>query len=238
MQRPPARSLKNTSRTNSYPIRTTRKNLKKLKKPLVRKEEPKISNGPIKNGKSPRTMALIISFLVIGPSACTVYFFSGHHRAEIYLNSDRSCAQWLFVVPVSSSHLSAPLSPSLTFCSTVEIRCTSECLSALNCGVWPSNGWNCDINISCEDSNTIRLCCKFILKVEFWKNFQFKFIFGDLRALDLEFVFPTFSSYIYVALLFLLAPETKPKQHTMMKKYTKSRILRHFINFISFRAQM
>ena len=53
-------------------------------------------------------------------------------------------------------------------------RCTAKCVSALNCGVGPTNGWNCGINISCEESNTVQLCCKFILKVlDFEKKFYF-----------------------------------------------------------------
>ena len=104
------------------------------------------------------------------------------------------------------------------------------------------HGWNCNINISCEDSNTIQLCCKFISNVVFWKIFQFQFIFGDLRALEFERVdgmFPTFSSYIYFALL--VSPSTKNQakannfKHIMMTKYNKSRILRYFIIFICFK---
>ena len=120
-------------------------------------------------------------------------------------------------------------------------------MSALNCGVWPSNGWNCDINISCEDSNTIELCCKFIFKVGFRKHFEFQFTFGDLRALEFERVdgvFPNlFFSVYFSPFLFLPAPETKPKQNIMMTKYNKSRILHevfHSFYFVlkTFRAQM
>ena len=154
-----------------------------------------------------------------------------------FISSDSSCSQWLFLhAMVSSSHLSAPL--SLNYCSTVEIRCNTECLPVPNCGVWPTNGWDCDINISCEDSDTFHHCCKFILKVGFLKNFEFQFIFEDLRVLKFERVdgvFPTFSSYIYVSpFLFLPAPETNPKQHITTTKYNKSRILRYFMIFISF----
>ena len=53
----------------------------------------------------------------------------------MYLNSDWSCAQWLFVVLVTSLHLSAPL------ISAVEFRCEVECVTAQNVAVWPTNGW-------------------------------------------------------------------------------------------------
>ena len=52
--------------------------------------------------------------------------------------------------------------------------------------VWPTNGWICDSNILCDDSNTTELCCKFIFMVGFWKMFEFQLIFGDLRALEFE----------------------------------------------------
>ena len=102
-------------------------------------------------------------------------------------------------------------------------------------GWFLANKWlNLWQNISYEDSNTIELCCKLILKIGFWKTFEFQFIFGDLRALEFERVdgmFATFS-YIFFALLFFPAPETDPKHHIMKTKYTNSRILRYFIIFI------
>ena len=77
-----------------------------------------------------------------------------------------------------------------------------------------TNGWICDSNISCDDSNTIEFCHKFILKVGLQKIFQFQFIFGDLRALEFERVdgmFPTFSSYIFSVLLFSPSARNQPK---------------------------
>ena len=128
---------------------------------------------------------------------------------------------------MSSLHLSAPL--SLIFCSTIKIHCDSQCKTALNSGVWPTNGWDCDINISCEDSNTIQLCCKFILKVGFEKIIEFQYIFRDLRA-----CFQPFLLIYILPFLFLPAAETNPKQHITMTNNKKSRILRHFMIFISF----
>ena len=59
--------------------------------------------------------------------------WSTHHFAGIYRNSDWLCAQWLLVVLVSNSHLSALL--SLIFCSTVEIRWVTEWVSGFE--LWP-----------------------------------------------------------------------------------------------------
>ena len=73
-----------------------------------------------------------------------------------------------------------------------------------------------------------------ILKVGFRKIFKFQFIFGDLRALEFERVdgvFPTFSSYIHIALLVSPSGRNQPKT---THNNDKIQIKRYFMIFISF----
>ena len=137
--------------------------------------------------------------------------------------SARSIRIWInFSAVMFNSHLSAPL--SLNFSSTVEIRCELECLSVQKRGGLAYKWLICNSNISCEDTNTIHLCCKFILKVGFWKILNFNLFLEIYERYSSRESMTFFQSFlIYISpFWFLPAPETKPKQHIMMTNYNKS----------------
>ena len=110
-----------------------------------------------------KSMQWLLEVLVLSPhNGYSKCFYQVH--AMVIRSACVKSMQWLLEVLVLSLYFPTQMS---YFCSTTEIRCDEDHQSAFHCGRWVYKWLDCDNNFPCDDSDTIELCCKFILKVDF-----------------------------------------------------------------------